>query len=574
MTDLSRKQLVLLAVLTLAIVPYFLALGASSLWDSNEAFYAETPRRMIESGDYISPEFNYQPRFNKPPLSYWAVALSYKIFGVSEWAARLPVAVGAIVMIITAFVLGRAVFSVEAGLYAAIALAISPRILMFSRRIIIDVYLAMFMSLTLLFFLLAEKHPEKRRLYLALMYGSAGLGALTKGPVAVALPAAAFLIYLLVNRNLSRLREMMLPAGALIIAAIVVPWYWAVYLEHGWGYIESFILRDNISRYTEPVWGPRRGVFFYLPVLAGDMFPWSVFLITSLWINVREKFLPLLRALFAGKKAGSGADEEKPLKAAESNLSLLLWIWIAVIVVFFSLSRNKEDLYILPVFAAAAAIAGHLLARMSEGDQSKSSSVRWATLVLGALISLIGAAVIYLFVYTEAPPLAGTRAIGVALVAGGIIAAVLTISRKQFAAVLATAVAVIALNYIFVLRTLPDFERYKPARAFSNVIRSQASADALAGYYRFAAPSLVFYLRKPVFEYYDPEELRALFSAGRDVYCLIRDEDYEAIKGDLPTTYILASRPVFQVKLKSIFERAERPQVLLISNRTGVAISR
>ena len=93
--DISRHRarIALLSVLALAVAPYFVGLGASSLWDSNEAFYAETPREMIESGDLINPSFNYQPRFNKPPLSYWVVAASYKLFGVSEAVERLSVQV-------------------------------------------------------------------------------------------------------------------------------------------------------------------------------------------------------------------------------------------------------------------------------------------------------------------------------------------------------------------------------------------------------------------------------------------------------------------------------------------------
>src|SRR5215208_5230190 len=109
-------------MLALAIAPYFINLGVSSLWDSNEAFYAETPREMLASGDYLNPSFNFKPRFNKPPLCYWIVAGFYKIFGVSETAERLPLALGAVVMIATAFFLGRLAYSTEAGLLAAIAL--------------------------------------------------------------------------------------------------------------------------------------------------------------------------------------------------------------------------------------------------------------------------------------------------------------------------------------------------------------------------------------------------------------------------------------------------------------------
>ena len=120
--SLAHRRYGLLLLLALSIAPFFLNLGASSLWDSNEAFYAETPREMIESGDFINPSFNYKPRFNKPPLSYWVVAASYQLFGVSETAERLPLALGAMGMLVTAFVLGRLAQSTEAGLLAAIAL--------------------------------------------------------------------------------------------------------------------------------------------------------------------------------------------------------------------------------------------------------------------------------------------------------------------------------------------------------------------------------------------------------------------------------------------------------------------
>ena len=139
------------------------------MWDSNESFYAETPREMIEAHDYINPTFNYRPRLNKPPLSYWIVVPFYKLFGVSETAERLPIVLGAMIMVATAFGLGRVLFSVDAGLLAAIGLAAAPRFLMFSRRIMIDVYLSAFMALALLMFVLAERRPERRRLYLVLM---------------------------------------------------------------------------------------------------------------------------------------------------------------------------------------------------------------------------------------------------------------------------------------------------------------------------------------------------------------------------------------------------------------------
>jgi 4-amino-4-deoxy-L-arabinose transferase-like glycosyltransferase len=227
------RRLLLAVLLVAALCPYFINLGASSIWDANEAFYVETPREMIERADYVFPTFNYEPRLNKPVLSYWIVAAFYTVFGVSVTAQRLAITLGALVIIATAFGLAFAASPrthggldlnerlhhspLVAALWAALGVAIGPRMLMFARRIFIDIYIAMFMGLTLLFFALSERFPERRRLFMLLMYVSVGLGVLTKGPVAALLPGLVFALYLLAHRELGRTKDMMLPLGTLIV---------------------------------------------------------------------------------------------------------------------------------------------------------------------------------------------------------------------------------------------------------------------------------------------------------------------------------------------------------------------
>jgi len=560
-TSLTRTQWVLIVVLALAATPYFVRLGASSLWDSNEAFYAETPREMIESRDYINPTFNYRARLNKPPLSYWIVAPFYKLLGVSETAERLPIVLGAMIMIATAYGLGRAVFSIDAGLLAAIGLAVAPRFLMFSRRIMIDVYLAVFMSLALLMFILAEKKPERRRLYLILMYASIGLGVMTKGPVAIALPASALVVYLAVYRRLGELREMMLPTGLFIIAAIVLPWYTTIYLQHGWSHIETFILQDNLSRYTQPVWGPRRGYLFYVPALIGDFFPWSVFLIPLVWFGARR--------LWFGYR-------EKVPPTADLSGAAMLAIWVAVIVVFFSISRSKEDLYILPVYPATAALVGGLLARFTDDERpGRHGVMRLTTILVAASIAASGAVILWFFGRGMQPyEIAGANLIGGAAIVGGVTATTASILKRRRSAILATALGVAACNWVFVLWALPDFERFKPVRPLCNIIASEAGPDALVGYYRTAYPSMAFYLRRPIFEFYHQSEIEAAFSSGQEVFCLMTAGEYEAFRARVPAqTRVLASHPIFQVKLNGILDRVELPRVVLISNKGGTNVN-
>jgi 4-amino-4-deoxy-L-arabinose transferase-like glycosyltransferase len=574
--SLPRHRWLLISILAFAVTPYFLRLGASSLWDSNEAFYAETPREMIEAGDYINPTFNYRTRLNKPPLSYWIVVPFYKLFGVSETTERLPIVLAAMVMIATAFGLGRLLFSVDAGLLAAIGLATSPRFLMFSRRIMIDVYLAMFMALALFLFAMAEKRPDRRRLCLGLMYVCIGFGIITKGPVAALLPALALAIYFLISRQLSELRRLMIPMGLVLVGLIVLPWYLAIYFHNGWGYIETFLVKDNLSRYVEPVWGPRRGILFYIPVVIGDFFPWSLFLLPLCW-----KALLRLRR-FTGGTAGEDSLDHQRWR----NYALLL-IWMMVIVVFYSLSRSKEDLYVLPIYPAAAALVGSSLSRWyTNGHFYWQSVLRWIVLCLGVIMIVASAIIVFLF-NTGAQPytLAGTLLIACIGIAGGFTAATATLRRKARLAIATTAVAIIACNWVFVLWTLPDIERYRPIRPLSEVIAAEAGPDALVGYFRAAYPSMVFYLRRPIFEYValgepvaarilEEQEIKAAFSSGREVFCLMTASEYEKIRSMLPAeTRVLASHPTFKVKLKGILDRGELPQVLLISNKGEPYIS-
>src|SRR5262249_7771877 len=102
-------------IITAVALPYFVNLGASSLWDANESFYAETPREMMESGDYLAPQFNYQPRAQKPPLTYWLILLSYQLLGISEFAVRLPGALAALGILLFTYGIGRSLFSPTAA---------------------------------------------------------------------------------------------------------------------------------------------------------------------------------------------------------------------------------------------------------------------------------------------------------------------------------------------------------------------------------------------------------------------------------------------------------------------------
>jgi 4-amino-4-deoxy-L-arabinose transferase-like glycosyltransferase len=554
---------VLAGLLVLAAAVYLVALGNSGIWDANEAFYVETPREMLEANDLINPTFNYLPRFNKPVLSYWIVAAFYQVFGVSIAVQRFAIALGALIIIGCAYVLASVgsgkpeagsgkpeagswkldagSWKREAGLWAAVGLAAAPRLMMFARRIFIDIWITAFMSLTLVCFALSERYPERRRRFLALMYVAVALGVLTKGPVAIALPALAFGLYLVVHRELRRITEMMIPLGIVIIAVIVVPWYAVLYYEQGWTYIKSFLVSENIERFTSGV-GVRqqRGPWFYLPVVLSDSFPWSL-------------LLPFA-AVAAWKQ--------------RTRVEALLWCWIVAIVGFFSLSAGKQDLYIFPIVAAVAALGGMAIARgLRDPRWQKWLAVTIA--VTGALLALVGAAVLYLFqtagrIYA----LDAALIVGAVGLAGGAITLALAVMRRPAAAVMALLAAVITVNWVFVLRVLPEFERYKSSPAFSRTIRERLQPGDIVAHYRVDQPSMVFYLQRHVDLYFDEPAFLGAVRSGRRVFAVLSANDYAALESQIGSiTCVLDRRPTFDVKLKNVLARQPLPELLLITNQ-------
>jgi 4-amino-4-deoxy-L-arabinose transferase-like glycosyltransferase len=557
-------------LLLLALVPYFVNLGAASIWDANEAYYVETPREMLESGDYLNPSFNYEPRFNKPVLSYWVVAALYKAFGVSVGVQRLAIAGAAMLTVGGAFVIARAASPhALAPLLAALGLAAGPRFFMFSRRILVDMAMTAMMTLTLALFILAERYPARRRLFLSLMYLAVGLGVLTKGPVAAVIPMLVFAAYLAVHRELGRLREMMIPAGVLIALAVAAPWYIALYLEHGWTYITEFFVAENLGRYTGTIGVQTRGPEFYLPVVFSDALPWSLFLpaVVVAWVRDRRR------------------------AAAESSYSIhdrlrtLLLLWVGIIVLFFSLSQTKQDLYIFPIVAAVAALGADWLARVLEtaspfslrpvGGNDLERGRRWLTLTLTVLaVVLVAAGVFVLYVFGPEQTVyrvAGASLSGALALGGGLAVAVLA-WRSRSAAVIAALVVFIAFNWVLALRALPSFEQYKPVVPLSRVIERAAASDDVVAHFDVALPSMVFYLQRHIDIWIDPAAFVQQMRSGKTVYAVLPAHRYEELKTQFGVpTCVLARHATSDIRLRSILEMQPPPEVLLVSTRCDAA---
>jgi 4-amino-4-deoxy-L-arabinose transferase-like glycosyltransferase len=519
---MNRRALTLLhALLAASVILLFVDLGGSSIWDANEAFYVETPRQMVVTGDYVNPSFNGAGRFNKPVLSYWVVAGFYKLFGVSVAAERWAIALGALLLIGATYVIGRSMISHAGGIVAALILASAPRVVMWSRRIFIDIWLTTFLALALMCFVLARKHADKRRLWLAGMYVAMGLAVLTKGPVAVVLPGLALFVWLIWTRQLSAIRKLMIPAGLLIILAIILPWHIADYRQHGWAHIREFYIGENLGRYTETVGVQDRQWLFYIPVLLGDLFPWSLLLPAALIAAWRSK---------------------------HDEIRRLMLVWIVVFVGVFSFSKTKQDLYIFPIVPALAVLMADAV--LSAGRQRLT---RWALMASALLLMLVGGFAIRIFgpwALFQGLPQAAIA--GVVLIGGGFIALLIARRSSAISSFTALAVATIAVNWCLVLVVLRPFEQFKPVAPMTELIRARGSASAVVAHYQTVLPSMVYYLGRPIKEIYDMPALQRLVMETDELFIVIRPDQFELLRAEVgpnvATCIVDRRTPLYEAK--------------------------
>lgn len=545
-TSPERDRRVFGWLLAAAVPVLFLALGANAIWDANEAFYVETPRQMVLSGDYINPSFNGEPRFNKPVLSYWMVAGLYQAFGISVAVERAGIAAGAVAILLATFLIGRALAGARTGILAALIVVTAPRFVMFARRIFIDIWITAFMALTLACFTMALRHPERRQTWLVLMYVAIGLGVLTKGPQAFVLPALAGGVWMVLEGRLGDMRRMMLLPGALIVLAIVVPWYAAQIPEHGFTYIQSFFIGENVGRYSTSMVPSDRSAFFYLPVLFGDLFPWAPLLI-----------VPMLAA-WRGRSAGESD--------TDAGIRRLLWVWIVTITGLFTFSATKQDLYIFPVVPAVAVLVAQALVTSDFGMARRAV----AGLLSGVAVLSVAAAGGLWWLLTDGPyAMRDTALVAGLLGATGLVTLGLMAARRGRDAVIALAAGFVLLNYAFVLRALPDAERFKPAPPIAAAFTAGAGAEAQLTALDVGLPSLVYYAGRTVHELGATRQAAELLAGEAEVWLVLPRAAWEEIAPQVPGACVILRRPqfAFNARLSDIIDRTPPDDILLVANR-------
>src|SRR5579871_4054738 len=318
---------------------FFFGLGAFGLAGADEPRYAQIAREMLARHDWVTPVLGGRPWLEKPVLYYWQAMLAYMVFGVSDWAARLPGAVSASVMIaaIYAFI-GR--FRPGSQFDVALITASSAGVIGFARAASTDMPLAATFTIAMLGWM--AWLFTGRRWWLAGFYGFIGIGMLAKGPIAPALAAVIIALFGVAHRDWRLIARTLWIPGVLLFCVVALPWYLAVQTRNP-EFFRVFILQHNLARFGTNLFRHERPLWYFLPVLLLGILPWTAFFVTG-----------LVHAIRSCIRLQSSTDEAGHEYAAQTHLPTILTIWTIVVVVFFSFSRSKLPGYILPAIPACA----------------------------------------------------------------------------------------------------------------------------------------------------------------------------------------------------------------------------
>lgn len=433
--------------LLLAFCAFFFLWKLSSfgLIGADEPRYAQVAREMLERHDWITPTLGGMAWLEKPPLYYWQAMVAFKVFGVHDWAARLPSVLDASVLVFAVYWFLRR-FHAEFSLDGALVLAGSAAIVGYARAASMDMPLATTFTIAMLaWYAWLDRGSRK---YLAAFYVVLALAMLAKGPVAPFLAAVIIVIFALVTRELKIvLRTLWIP-GILLFCIVGLPWYILVQLRNA-QFFRVFILEHNLARFGTNVFHHPEPFWYYIPVTLLGWVPASIFVVAALVWGIRQ---------FRTRDS--------------APLNLFLVIWIAVIVVLFSISQSKLPGYVLPAIPPGILLLANY-AREKSADRAHLALILLHSILAAALIFAAFALPVVLlqrrlqWISTETIPLV------VSIVAGLLVGAVFSKTGFKGLRVVTILPAVIGLAIALRLAA-PALDETLSARPISETLRRLA----------------------------------------------------------------------------------------------------
>lgn len=506
---LTKKDIPFLSgLIVIGLVLFLFYTWSMPLIDPDEPRYASTARDMVMNNNWIVPHFNGAPRINKPPLFYWAVAISYKIFGISEFSARLTAVLAAIGTVLITYLWGKRLEDRKNGFWAGVMLMVSPLFFFISRLCITDMLLTFFVCASLYLFFIEYTEANKNNLRRLFLYFLLSMVFLVKGPVGILLFILITMGFLLWIGDFQSIRRLWYLPGFLLFLGIICAWGIPFWLSLGTKQIFTLLSQEMSGRFVSGYAHPQP-FYYYVPVFFVGFFPWSLFVVIPC--------IPIL------KQGQSMPTEEK-------RQVYFFCSWFILTVTFFSLSHSKLMTYILPVSPSIALLTKSLSRWDTEDTFGKRRLwIVWFLLFVSATIppALISAMLKW------APTVRGLSTIHmvipiIILFIGTIVALYAFFMSRRF---LQTIKVLCFTNCLVLCITMAYSVKYLGAFRSTKDIVEHCLSDKknyMLFSYGKTKPSLVFYSGKNVLEIEGDTRLDKLISdQARSRYVVMSIHDYQ-----------------------------------------------
>ena len=557
---------------------YLIGLKTTHLWDDDETYFAQVAREMFERGDWIVPWFNQELFSHKPPVMYWLMMGSFHLFGVNEFAARLPAALFGLANVLLVWRLGRRLYSERAGFWSAVALATSLNFVVIARAAACDAELTFFCTLAVYLFVRGTwpaRTDTEATIPTALqprlstwigVYAAMGAAVLTKGPIGVLLPGCVIGLFLLLAKEFpavsqtteepasplwSRLWSAARRTGSLLspgrlfgtawgmrpllaIAMVLLvagPWFLAVALRTNGEFLVGFFGTHHFHRFTAKMDNHAGPAWFYLAAICVGFFPWILFL--------RPGAIEMVRRF-----------RQEP---SHRHADLLLLAWVTTWVGFFSMATTKFPHYVVPAYPALALFTGSFLSRWFDRPELCQGGARrliWGTLLFIGVGIVCVPAFIAMHLRIEARWLWGP---GIPVVLGAVFVWRLgSRDRLERAMAVWTTATALFLVLLFTVAAA-EIDRGQSTVALARDIHNASQdSDLKIATWRFFRPGLVYYSADQtgvsrIDQFETPEALAQwLEKTPGTRFVVARVSDFEKSRSQLPAGLeIVAREPWF-----------------------------
>jgi 4-amino-4-deoxy-L-arabinose transferase-like glycosyltransferase len=532
---MQKSILLILVVVAFGGILCFYNLGGWDLWNSDEPRHAQIAKEMLQGEGWIIPHLNSEVYPDTPPFSLWLIAFTAQaIGGMNELAARFPSALFGVLTLLLLFFLGKRLFSEKTALLAALILATNVAFLWLSRRANTDATLTLFTTAAITFLYVGFHQQKGRWILYLLAYCAMSLGVLTKAQIGATVPIVVVGGYFLLQREMRFFNDPAHIPGVALFVAFIGGWLSLAYLSGGGGYLQGLLSQQAVSTFFATTF-QSRSLYYYVVNFPAGFVPWIIFLPSAMIYGLSSK----------GRK----------------KEFVFIFFWFVVTFTFFSLAQSKHEPSLLPLYPAAALMVGYLLEAFplgAEGAKTRIVSIPLIVLIIALALAAISLPIVAALKGTYYLDHPWEIAVVSAFImgSGGFLAFLAQRHRRRELPFYVIVAMVFVLALYGATRIVPEINKYKSPRPFSQTIVSSMSPGAQLGVYQLEGANFMYYTGYNQMSWLEEEEkLKGFLHSPQRVLCIMQERQYEQLEED-------PSLPLF-VLAKG---RVEHERLVVISN--------